>query len=143
MSGLYITSLVMAVLSLVAAVAALLLFSLRNRSSPSSSSMLLWIVMSLIFSDVCVALCVLVWHFLQHDVSDPTVLDKRCRIFLPFPIFFFLAGYGWTIRVAWRFQQVSEVLPVLLLCAIVYYILYIIFTVGRRDGLDWVCAGRR
>lgn len=113
MSGLYIATLAMAVLSLLSAVTVLLLFArhVHSATPPShTSSRLLWIVMMLIFSDGCVAVCVLVWHFLQNHESDPDRLRSMCRVFLPFPIFFFLAGYGWTIMVAWRFQQVSEVL---------------------------------
>ena len=108
MSGLYITTLTVAVLSLLSAVTVLLLFTRHSHSTAPptyTSSRLLRIVMMLILSDGCVAVCVLTWHFLQSHESDPA---RLCRVFLPFPIFFFLAGYGWTIMVAWRFQQVSE-----------------------------------
>jgi hypothetical protein len=109
MSELYVAGLVFAALSLLAAAAALAVFLGRVGAAPSTSSRLLWIVMQLILSDGCVALCVLLWHFLQSGEQDSSLLHARCRVFLPFPIFFFLAGYGWTIMVAWRFQQVSEV----------------------------------
>lgn len=110
MSGLNIIALILAVMSLLAAVAALFLFCKRHGSDPSTSSRLLWIVMMLILSDACVAMCVLVWHGLQSGEHDADRLHSMCRVFLPFPIYFFLSGYGWTIMVAWRFQQVSEVM---------------------------------
>lgn len=111
MSGLYITTLVTAALSLLSVVTVLLLFTRQTHSAAPptyTSSRLLRIIMMLIFSDGSVCLLVLVWHFLQSHESDPARLRSMCRVFLPFPIFFFLAGYGFTIMVAWRFQQVSE-----------------------------------
>ena len=121
MSNMYVAVVVVAVLSLLTAAAALLLFFINHRADPSiTSSRLLWIVMMLIFSDGCVAVCVLVWHYFQKSEGNSDELSRVCRVFLPFPIYFFLAGFGWTMMVAVRFLQVSEVYSYLIMCSCLF-----------------------
>lgn len=107
-SGIYLASLLMASLSLLTTGVVLVFFVVQYRSEPSSASRLLWIVMMIMLCDGCISICVLFWHFMQFHEPDSATINDMCKAFLPFPIFFFLAGYGWTIMVAWRFQQVSE-----------------------------------
>lgn len=76
------------------------------RYSRYNDSRLLNTIVSLIFTDFMIALLVLVWDLLHRLFKDSE--NKLCSIFLHFPIYFFLAGYGWTVIVAFRFLSVSR-----------------------------------
>eukprot|EP00602_Paraphysomonas_sp_CaronLab_P006598 CAMPEP_0185035164 /NCGR_PEP_ID=MMETSP1103-20130426/26037_1 /TAXON_ID=36769 /ORGANISM="Paraphysomonas bandaiensis, Strain Caron Lab Isolate" /LENGTH=418 /DNA_ID=CAMNT_0027572123 /DNA_START=135 /DNA_END=1391 /DNA_ORIENTATION=+ len=65
-------------------------------------------IVSLIFTDFMVAFLVILWHLLHLFMEGSDSIDYMCQIFLPFPIYFFIAGYGWTVAVAWRFLSVSQ-----------------------------------
>jgi hypothetical protein len=71
-----------------------------------NDSALLNTIISLIFTDFMVALLVLIWDLLHRTFRD--VEQRLCSVFLHFPIYFFLAGYGWTVVVAFRFLSVSR-----------------------------------
>ena len=62
-----------------------------------NQSRVLAVVVSLIFTDFMVAFLVLLWHIMQYFAGqNDHALDLMCRVFLPFPIFFFISGYGFT-----------------------------------------------
>jgi chromate transport protein ChrA len=71
-----------------------------------NDSRLLNTIISLIFTDFMVALLVLVWDILRRIFRESE--NQLCSVFLHFPIYFFLAGYGWTVIVAFRFLSVSR-----------------------------------
>jgi hypothetical protein len=74
-----------------------------------NDSPLLNTIISLIFTDFMVALLVIIWDLLHRSFRE---LEHRlCSVFLHFPIYFFLAGYGWTVIVAFRFLSVSRGSP--------------------------------
>jgi hypothetical protein len=81
-----------------------MLFYLRY--SRYNDSRLLNTIISLIFTDFMVALLVIVWDFLHRIFRESE--NRLCSIFLHLPIYFFLAGYGWTVIVAFRFLSVSR-----------------------------------
>lgn len=103
----YTLTLAVAGLSVVTTLSVMIFYYLYSRENKSR---LLTVIVSLIFTDFMVAFLVLVWHLLQAFFQDDShTLDYICRIFLPFPIYFFIAGYGFTVVAAWRFFSVSMV----------------------------------
>lgn len=76
------------------------------RYSRENDSRLLNTIISLIFTDFMVALLVIVWDIIHRSFREHE--NMICSIFLQFPIYFFLAGYGWTVIVAFRFLSVSR-----------------------------------
>jgi hypothetical protein len=103
----YALTLAVAGLSVVTTLSIMIFYYLYSRENKSR---LLTVIVSLIFTDFMVALLVLLWHLIQSFVkNDSHTLDFMCRVFLPFPIYFFIAGYGFTVVAAWRFFSVSMV----------------------------------
>lgn len=86
----------------------ILFFHFQNTSQKHNSG-LLQIIISLIFADGSVGTCVLVWEVLSRQLEHDA-LDAACRVFLPIPIMFFIAGYGCMVLVCLRFAQVSQVM---------------------------------
>lgn len=76
------------------------------RYSKYNDSRLLNTIISLIFTDFMVALLVIIWDMIHRIFRRNE--NMICSIFLQFPIYFFLAGYGWTVIVAFRFLSVSR-----------------------------------
>jgi hypothetical protein len=75
-----------------------------------TDSRLLNTIIALIFTDFMVGFLVLVWEGLQRaGLKDKETENHMCSVFLPFPIYFFIAGYGWTVVIALRFSTVSRV----------------------------------
>lgn len=64
------------------------------------------LVFRLLLCDTCISGLFIMYYFVQLNVGNDTEpLDDLCAVYLCFPIFFFLASWGWTILLALRFRN--------------------------------------
>jgi hypothetical protein len=89
-------------LSLVSCTFVFLSYWLFTSSSPwRRSSFLMW-ALRLVVVNGLLSFTALLWSLLSFRSGNDEV---ACRVFLPFPIFFFLCGYGCNIFIALRFTR--------------------------------------
>lgn len=93
----------MAIVSTVLCLAVLLFMYFDPRSRKSLNSKL---VFRLLLSDACISALFIMYYFIESNIGDGVQpLQDICAVYLSFPIFFFLASWGWTILLALRFRN--------------------------------------
>ena len=78
-------------------------YTIYTRTTPWRKSQFLMWAFRLVCVNTLFSLVALVWNFMALRLFDDTDLDIACRAYLPFPIYFFLCGYGCNIFIACRF----------------------------------------
>lgn len=102
MLGLYELTLVSASLSFMMSLCAIVFFIQYDREKPSR---VLKMVTMLILSDGMASVCFVLWGLLVlYENQD----EHWCRLFLPFPTFFFVMGFGFMTLIAHRFMKVNQ-----------------------------------
>ena len=73
-----------------------------------SKSYHLILVQSLLRADIGLALSIVIYFAVQFHVSGDN-LERFCKVYLPFLVYFFLVSSGWTVMLALRFRSSQNV----------------------------------
>ncbi len=78
-------------------------------SDPTSqTSRHLALVFRLVICGIGLSLSLLIYNLVaQYSLSDAS-LNTFCNAFLPFPMYFFVASFGWTVLIAFRFRSTKS-----------------------------------
>jgi hypothetical protein len=82
-------------LSLLSSLFIIVTYQIFHRSFKWRKSQFLRWAIRLVVVNGLFSLVALVWNYLSSRVDeDSSVLEDYCRVYLPFPIYFFVCGYG-------------------------------------------------
>lgn len=73
----------------------------------SSTSRHLGLVYNLLLSGMGLSTVLIIYNIVALTSSDE-FMNYFCNIFLPFPIYFFLCSFGWTILIAFKFRSAKS-----------------------------------